>query len=199
MFRRGHELGSKQPGWRYPSAQWVRDAERLVALDDKLGAVLKGDAKAADPFEQVQLAQICRTPAKALYAAAARFYADAFATKAELAPVHRYNAAYCAALAASGQGKDDPKPDDKERTRLREQALNWLRADLAAWAKRVEGGKPADRAAAAKALMHWQGDADLIGVRNPWSLLRLPTDERRQWQKLWADVDALFKRAQLKD
>jgi tetratricopeptide (TPR) repeat protein len=41
-FRRGHELGSKRPGWRYPSLQWVRDAERLVELDKKLPAILQG-------------------------------------------------------------------------------------------------------------------------------------------------------------
>jgi serine/threonine-protein kinase len=31
-LRRGHELGTNQPGWRYPSAEWVREAERLVRL-----------------------------------------------------------------------------------------------------------------------------------------------------------------------
>jgi serine/threonine-protein kinase len=198
-LRRGHKLGSKTPGWRYPSAQWVRDAERLVALDEKLPAVLKGDARPADGTEQVLLARICQTPAKRRYAAAVRFYADAFAARANLTASDRYDAACSAALAASGQGKDDPKPDDKERTRLRRQALDWLRADLAVWAKQVEGGKPADRAAAMAALTHWQKDDDLAGVRHPWSLLRLPADERRQWQKLWADVDALLRRAQSKD
>jgi hypothetical protein len=33
--------------------------------------------------------------------------------------------------------------DDKERARLRQQALTWLKADLAAWAKRAAGA--ADR------------------------------------------------------
>ena len=28
-FRRGHELGSKYPGWNRPSADWVRDCQRL--------------------------------------------------------------------------------------------------------------------------------------------------------------------------
>jgi hypothetical protein len=28
-----------------------------------------------------------------------------------------------------------------------------------------------------------------------WSLLPLPADERRPWQKLWADVDELLKEA----
>jgi tetratricopeptide (TPR) repeat protein len=194
-LRRGHELGSKTKGWRYPSSQWVRDAERLVALDEKLPAILRGNAKPADATEQVDLAWICQTPAKRRYAAAARFYADAFAAKADLADGLRYAAACCAALAASGQSKDDPEPDDKERTRLRKQALDWLRADLAAWAKGVDGGQPADRAAAVATLTDWQKDDDLAGVRHPWSLLRLPADERRQWQTLWADVDALRQRA----
>jgi tetratricopeptide (TPR) repeat protein/tRNA A-37 threonylcarbamoyl transferase component Bud32 len=30
-LKHGHELGTKQPGWRYPSAQWVRAAARLLA------------------------------------------------------------------------------------------------------------------------------------------------------------------------
>ena len=67
--------------------------------------------------------------------------------------------------------------------------LLWARvADLA--------GKDAtarDRAAAT--LRHWQGDADLSRVRHPWSLLRLPSAERRQWQKFWANVDELLKKA----
>jgi serine/threonine-protein kinase len=31
MLRKGHELGSRRPGWQYPSAQWVADAERALA------------------------------------------------------------------------------------------------------------------------------------------------------------------------
>jgi hypothetical protein len=36
-------------------------------------------------------------------------------------------------------------------------------------------------------------------VRHPRSLLRLPADERRHWQQLWADVDALLQRARSQD
>jgi tetratricopeptide (TPR) repeat protein/serine/threonine protein kinase len=35
-LRRGHELGTKKPGWSYPSAEWVRECERVVELDGKL-------------------------------------------------------------------------------------------------------------------------------------------------------------------
>ena len=39
-LRRGHELGSQTPGWRYPSDRWVRECERLVELERLLPAVL---------------------------------------------------------------------------------------------------------------------------------------------------------------
>jgi eukaryotic-like serine/threonine-protein kinase len=132
-MKRGHELGVKQRNWRYPSAQWVRDAERLVALEGKLPAVLRGEAKPDNPAETVSLASMCLTYKKR-YIAAARLYADAFAVEPKLADdlnaVHRYNAACSAALAAAGQGKDARMLPDKVVVMFRRWALNWLRDDL---------------------------------------------------------------------
>src|SRR5262249_61625432 len=71
----------------------------------------------------------------------------------------RYNAACCAALAAAGQGEDAAQLDDQERMRLRQQALDWLRADLALYTRQLESDKPADHAAAQQALRHWQAGA----------------------------------------
>src|SRR5439155_15020384 len=84
-LRRGHELGSKNPRWPYPSAQWVQQCERLVELDEKLPAILKGEAQPTDAAECLVLAKLCQQPFKGLYAAAARFYAEAFAAKPQLA------------------------------------------------------------------------------------------------------------------
>ena len=42
LYKQGHALGLKKPGWRYPSAAWVRNAERLVRLEKNLPAVLSG-------------------------------------------------------------------------------------------------------------------------------------------------------------
>src|SRR5262249_47191276 len=113
-FRRGHEEGSKQPSWGYPSAQWVRQAERLAALEAKLPAFLKGEHKPSDTAEHLGLIRVCQV--KKLHNTAARLYADAFAADASLADdpklAHRYHAACHAALAAAGQGKDAAKLDD---------------------------------------------------------------------------------------
>src|SRR5262249_47033378 len=104
-LRRGHQLGSSQPGWRYPSAAWVRHCERLVALDRRLPGVLAGRDRPADS-EAVALAALCQHPSKRLYATAARLCADAFAARAALAvdltTASRYNAACAAALAGTG-------------------------------------------------------------------------------------------------
>ena len=111
-----------------------------------------------------------------------------------LQSLHRYNAACAAALAAAGQGEDTGKLDGKERARLRNQALGWLRDDLAAWGKVTDGGPPQAKAAAQQTLKHWQEDSDLAGIRDKDALDKLPEAERADWKKLWADVDALLKK-----
>src|SRR5262249_42911465 len=129
-LKRGHELGTKRGNWDYPSAQWVREAERLVELDGKLPAVLRGEAKPADAAERVAGARRC-VPQKTPPAAAAGLFAEALADPQSAEGVkaaHRYNAACAAALAGAGQGEDGAKLDDKERARWRKQAVDWLRA-----------------------------------------------------------------------
>jgi eukaryotic-like serine/threonine-protein kinase len=196
-LRRGHALGSQRPGWPYPSADWVREGERLLALDEKLSAILDGPAQPADVAEQVALAQLCQRY-KRRPAAAARFYSAAFAADpglaADLQQQHRYNAACAAALAAAGQGDDAKALPDKAQRTLQHQALGWLRADLAIYATWAERPEPAAKQAVRQLLGHWQEDADLASVRDKPALAKLPEDEREAWAALWADVGALLRK-----
>jgi Tfp pilus assembly protein PilF len=197
VYRRGHQLGLKTPGWRYPSAVWVRQAHRLVELDGKLEGFLKGDRKPKDASEQLELAALCAV--KGWYAATARFYADAFAARSTLptstATRHRYTAACAAILAGCGQGKDPVRPDDKERTRLRMQAFTWLRAELTRWRTLYYKGDPRINASIEEQLQNWQSNPNLAGVRDRAFLDQMPEAERTQWQKLWASVKTLRKSA----
>jgi Tfp pilus assembly protein PilF len=196
-LRRGHQLGRRNPRWPYPSADWVRHCEQLVALDARLPALLQGDDRPKDAAEQMALADLCQRY-KRRYAAAARFYAAAFAAEAkradDLRQGYRYNAACAAALAAAGQGKDAGRLDDKERARLRAQALGWLRADLALWAKRADRGKPEVQPVLRRKLLDWQKDPDLAGLRDQGAVDKLPAAERAAWGTFWAEVDALLRR-----
>ncbi len=186
-----------RPGWRYPSAQWVADAERLAALAARLPALLKGEDRPKDVADRLALAQMCYDTKR--HAAAARFWAEALAADPKLGDDrqagHRYNAACAAALAGAGQGTDDPKPDDAARARLRGQALDWLKAERAAWAKVLDSSDPQARSLVQQTLQHWQADTDLAGVRDAGALAKLPEAERVAWRSLWADVDALLARS----
>jgi tetratricopeptide (TPR) repeat protein len=196
-YRRGHELGSKKPGWRYPSAEWVKEAERFAKLAPRLPAILNGQDQAVDATNLADCARLCQI--KRLHAAATRLFRDAFAARPDLvaspANVLRYNAACAAALAGCGAGEDVAKLTDAERTGFRKQALAWLRADLDAWRGLL--GKEPDRASPAvlQKMRHWLDDADFKDVRGPDALAKLPQTEREGWRKLWADVANTLRRA----
>ncbi len=133
------------------------------------------------------------------FAAAARLWAEALASDPKLGDDRqtqpRYNAACAAALAGTGRGKDQPSPDDAARAKLRQQALDWLKAELMTWGRFLEAGPPQARPAIIQTLDHWRQDTDLAGIRDAVALAKLPEDERKAWQSLWADVDSFLKLA----
>jgi hypothetical protein len=108
---------------------------------------------------------------KWLTAAAARFYAEAFAAEPKRAEdpasANRSGATRAAALAGTGQGEDAGSLDAAERARLRQRALGWLRADLAAMGKRLETGGAEGRATVQARLRQWQRDPAGSSARRP--------------------------------
>jgi hypothetical protein len=113
----------------------------------------------------------------------------------DLQKQHRYNAACAAALAGCGLGEDAAKLDYQERTRLRGQAAQWLRADLALWAKQAKSADPKAREAVVKMLRNWQSESKLAGIRENDALKKLPEVERDDFRKLWDDVGVLLTNA----
>jgi serine/threonine-protein kinase len=196
-LERGHQLGSRSAGWRYPSADWVRDCRRLVELEDRLPAVLAGTDRPAEA-ERLGFIRLCQSTRR--FAAAARLSVEAFAAQPGLADTlraeHRYNAACCAARAGCGEGADAAGLTPADRLRWRRQALTWLAADLAAWERALVSGGAKAGALVVQKMRHWQADTDLAGVRDPALLARLPAEERAACERLWADVAELLRRAQ---
>jgi hypothetical protein len=97
-------------------------------------------------------------------------------------------------LAGCGQGKDAHNLDDQERARLRQQALTWLRADLAASRALLDKDPIKAGPAVRQTMQHWQSDTHLAGVRTLYALARLPAAEGAEWQALWQEVATLQKR-----
>ncbi len=181
----------------------LRQAEELIegkTTDPaaRLRSVLRGEESAGDAGETAGLAYAASDVAR--YATSARFFAEAFALDPTLAEVpragNRYKAACAAALAAAGRGKDEPPPDEPARSKLRRQALDWLKAELESWRKPLESGPPESRPGIIEYLKRWRQNGDLATLREPEALAKLPEAERDDWQALWEEVQALLERAQ---
>jgi tetratricopeptide (TPR) repeat protein len=173
-------LPAGQPLRRFVSQQ-MQQCERLLALEARLSAVLKGKAEPKDAAERLDLAWVAQRPSKRQHAAAARLYADAFADEPkradDLAQQPRYQAACSAVLVAAGPAAAAHTVPDKARLPLRRQALRWMQADLALYAQMLQGGQPAAQQAVRQRLAHWQSDADLASVRAKEALAELPEGE----------------------
>jgi serine/threonine-protein kinase len=198
-YRRGHELGSKREGWPYPSAKWVEVSEALVKFDENLARVMRGDASPADLRERGAFLSICRL--RKLWGWRARLFKDVFelqpSTAADQRSHNRYNAACAAVLAGTGQGNDADSLNAADRKRWREQALEWLRADLAVWKKALadDAGEQA-RKNAAQMLAHALEDAELSGIRDAEAIATLPEEEQTAWSTFWEQVRAVHAASQ---
>ncbi|MGF1579136.1 MAG: tetratricopeptide repeat protein, partial [Gemmataceae bacterium] len=185
---------------RYP---WNRLAQTKIAecqlwldREKKLPAFL-ASAQNVSVQEHLAMVTLC-VRYKKRYRDAVKLCADLFQREPKLAnnlkEQHRYNAACVATLAASGKGAHAKKIDAQERTRLRQQAHQWLQADLtvsqaALQKNRFFASTIVDR------MQHWKTDSDLTTVRDKKLLAKLPKDEQQPWQKLWSDVQVLEKSA----
>jgi tetratricopeptide (TPR) repeat protein len=168
--------------------------KRLLALEGRLPGIVQGREKPASS-ECLDLAELCFV--KRHYAAAARFYAEAFAARPGLADDlrvgNRFNAACAAALAGCGRGDDVSRLGEAELQALREQAREFLQLDLAAWTKKLADGTPADRIQARRMLASWRQNPHLAGLRDPDDLKKVPPTERQKCRTLWQKVAEVEK------
>jgi serine/threonine-protein kinase len=173
-----------------------REAERIILSN--LAAFMDGTYRPQDNDERLALLGACQFASRTR--TIARLYADAFATDPALAEDLgaglRYNAARAAAQAGCGRGADATSLGEKERAGLREQARQWLRADLATRAGALADCSMEIRQAHHLALTRWQNEPDLAYLREPSELDKLAADERKECLSLWDEVATLLARSQ---
>ncbi len=201
LFRSGLDLAAKDPNWRASSAWWSQAARRMLEVERQLPQLLSGTIQTENAEELLLAAHLAahhRLPG--CFAAAANLLSRALTEHPEVgesssivpAARLRYFAACCAAKAAQGQG-DAGALSAEERNRWRCRAAEWLRQELDWWARRASSGGPAERAQAHSALAYLKGDGWLDGVRATPELANLPAAERKAFQQLWLDADALLR------
>jgi serine/threonine-protein kinase len=180
--------------------QWLwhvlrREAEAMIFPNER--AFLEGRYQPRENAERLALLGVCQFTNRTC--AAARLYAEAFATDPHLAEDprsgYRSNAARAAAQAGCGLGQDGANLSTAERTLWRRQAREWLRADLAAYDKMLKSASGEAHALVGRMLADWKGDPDLAGLRESSALDTLSPDERNECLALWQAVDDLLKRA----
>jgi serine/threonine-protein kinase len=180
---------------RAEMVQRLQGCEHIISLESRLAGIVSGSEKAANRVECLNFAELCRATKN--YAAAVRWYTDAFAVEPNR-PVqnsfrYRDEAACCASQAAAGLGKDLKNPDDSAQSQLRRQALAWLRVNLDSIAQGEPTLTTIDRRDAIRSIWGMQAHVALSGVRDKEELEKLNDTERQDWMKFWADAAALRK------
>jgi eukaryotic-like serine/threonine-protein kinase len=185
------QRGSPAPPYHRTATEMVREAERMIALDARLPALVRREERMTTASERIRLARLCQI--KHLFASSAAIWDELFAAEPRLAAEqsagHRYSAACAAVRAACGESKEDTPPDRDTRDRLRRKAREWLEADLAAVVDSMTKGSPRERSTGPSRLGRWLAANQLAGVRDQTSLQALSETERRDWTSFWTKVE----------
>ncbi len=117
-LRRALELAPPGSSTARPVSGLIQRFERLIALADRLPAILKGADTPRNAVEGLEFGRLCHR--RGWHAAAARLYAAVLTADPNLVGddrqppqsfLDRYSAACSAALAGCGKSQDDPPPD----------------------------------------------------------------------------------------
>jgi Flp pilus assembly protein TadD len=184
-FRRAVEVA--------PTNAWFRQVlDGVVQRRKRFQDLISGRAKPTTPAEAIEIAGGALRPPRRRYVAAVWLYRWAFATEPTLTNNYPllYNAACLALRAAAGQDENMTTFGVEEWGYLNGLALEWLRADLARLTSQVKD--PKRQQEVRDQLTYWKKDADLAPGRDPEWLAAMPPADRKAWEALWHDVDALL-------
>lgn len=172
----------------------IQKTELLLAKEERFAAVVSESAKPNDAKETLEFAARCYHSKQ--YAIAVRLFAAAIGADPAIATnmdcAHRYNAACSAVLAAGAKTAEPTASDAASKSQRREQALEWLSADLAHREKEACSATSEGKAKAQSALEHWKADPDLAGVRGHAALEALAAEERGESLRLWEKVASVI-------
>jgi serine/threonine-protein kinase len=191
LYRRLRERVGDHPRQHLRVAGELAGAERQAALARRLPDILRGDDRPKDAAEGLEFALLAYHARQ--FGLSAELYAESFRADPklteDLSAQFRYMAACSAALAAAGKGSSESPLDESGKARWRQQALDWLRADLA-YGMMLAHTCLAAREFVSLKLRRWNADPELAGIRDEDALDELPEAQRRAWRQFWADVEA---------
>ncbi len=183
--------------WRKSRAdareKWIyhvlrREAEALMLPD--LLEFLNGRYQPRTNDEKICLLGACQFEER--YRAAAEIYTEVLASDPHLAgdlySKTRYRAACTATWVGAGRGQDAGRLDEPERLRWRNQARQWLRADLDLARTLSKSDARGLREFLKNTLDTWLTDPDLSGLRDPNACQGLLPSERQEFRSLCEEL-----------
>jgi hypothetical protein len=109
----------------------------------------------------------------------------------------RLNAARAAVRAADDPMREPANISPEDRKLARQQGLAWLRLELDSLQRRAN--QRSEQTRANGILSFLQRCPDFASVREAPSLVKMPEDDRRNWDEFWAKVDALRTTVRYRD
>ena len=192
-LRKGHEIGSARPNWRFPSAEKITDCSRLIDLGRKLPDVKNGTVKPSSIAEAVEFAELSMMPFIKEYGLSLRLWKEIFAAQQDLIPEKRFPAVRAAVRLLAGDDSSVRIGVD-EWSYLTRLAFGWLRENLEGHRSAAKGDAP-QRKGVAEALARWQRHPDLAAIRDANWLAAMPPADRRVWEQFWKEVEGIQKEA----
>ncbi len=180
-----------------------------IALDVRLSKALKGEAAVQDAAGLMELARFA-THEKKQFATTAGLFRDSFQAHPDWATAsirtqpdgspftNRRYAAGVAAMASAGKG-DGAGLKQEQRDALLHQALVWMREELAAWEKRLDGATLKTSGEVVRLLTDTANDSWLAALRDAARFAKQPASERDEFRQLWAASARLYAAAFAKD
>jgi serine/threonine-protein kinase len=163
---------------------------RQALAGDLTGAFTRLDGSGADS-ELVVLAKACLAPEPEARPADAAAIAGRVKRYRDQVAVRQAQADRESWLRAAGEATLPAA--EAARARLRQQAWELLRTEVAAQAKQLTSDSPAEAAAARQVLEVLLRLPVLAGVRNPAALANLSEPERQTWQAFWQEIEGLLQ------
>jgi serine/threonine protein kinase len=167
---------------------------------DVTDAFTRLDGCGADA-EVIELAKACLTPAPegrpadaAEVATRVKSYRDDVAARQAQAERELWlkEVAQQAEPATQERGSPEPPAAEAARARLRHQAWELLRAEVATQTRHLSSGSPAEATAARQVLESLRSLPVLASVRDPAALANLSEPERQKWQAFWQDLERML-------
>ncbi len=193
MAQRAHEIGSGRAGWPYPTAHWVTWSKNLARAKLILPALLRGESMPTDERIWFDLAHVAEQQRR--HGVAARCWREYWNAAPTDFHDHRgirvLRCAENAALAGLGVGADAKRWNRAARTDWRQQALAWLRKDLAWVKQQILIASAAETMQLRRRLRMWGESARLRAYRDGDP--RLPADEKNAWRALFAEAAAVAR------